>query len=200
MMCVHWVSWFWTNWPGPSVLQRVRSMTRAGPHPSHAIWMVVKWLSQRVTAPVAQQESRSLGLTEAPRAGLFMWVRGGGSHPAAFSGLHWHFQGTALPVSHCHILRLPGTIPLGCWQREESEGWTSKNMVPWYKEEKQEYKLEGRISPPSASVVSWSPLSVWDTLHIVHFSFQDSVFGGFSGQKQKMWKGQNEKQIHKAAY
>jgi hypothetical protein len=87
------------------------------------------------------------------------------------SSFHWHFQDSILPVRHYHVLRLAGTMLLGCSRQEESEEWTSKNMVPWYKEEKQGHKFEGRISP-SASVVCLDHHGVSGplcTLHTFHF-------------------------------
>ena len=55
--------------------------------------------------------------------------------------------------------------------------WTSESMVPWYKEEKQEYRFEGRISP-SASIACldhhWvsGPLCTLCTFHFKILSLE----------------------------
>lgn len=195
------VSWFWSNWCrglGPSILERVRSMMLAG-SPSVFLQKLKGFSCYLDDAPVAGSASHSPSYPEGARKSgtdwglksgdLFMWVRVWGSCPAAFNGPHWHFQGTKLSVNHCRIPRLPGTSPGGCWQREESEGWTSKNLVPWYKGEKQEHKLEGKISPPSSSIACLDhhrmsgPLCTLFTFHFKVLSLEVPLC-----KFEKVWK------------
>lgn len=65
------------------------------------------------TAPTAQKKPRNLGLTEAFEQWLVYVGESMGSHIASFNRPHWHFQGTASPVSHRCVLILLDTIPVG---------------------------------------------------------------------------------------
>ena len=165
-------------------------MTLARPHPSHAIWMVPQWLGLRVTAPAVQKEPRSLGRTGPSRA-VTAECRGEDGAPA--QQLHWHFQDSALLVHHCHVLRLAGTMPAGMLMTGREWGvdkWKRGTMVPRGKAKAQIWRKDFTTS---ISSLSWSPLSVWATLHAVHFSCQDTVFGGPLGKGKNVLKGQNEK-------
>ena len=115
-------------WPGPW-LQLGPPLASCWTSTFFVPFLTLKLLGQRVTAPAAQEEPGSLGLTEALEWWLVYVAESKGLSHNTIQQASWHLQGSALPVSHRCVPRLPGTTPVGFWHREESERGTSKNMA-----------------------------------------------------------------------